>query len=222
MKTVQEIYTQYRLPAGLHLHQLRVASVAKLLCGSFPAVLAVDDVLKACLFHDMGNIIKFDTDTPGYGPLWGSEPMEYWKKVKQEYIDMYGPSEHKATVEIVKELGLSESVSHYIESIGFQNLESTRDSDSYELKICEYADLRVGPFGVLSLRDRIEDMRMRYQGRHHADMPEDAQKFEELTQAAFAVEKQIFDKTSLKPSDINDASVALIMEALRGMEIGLA
>ena len=53
-------------------------------------------------------------------------------------------------------------------------------------------------------------------------MPEDAQKFEELTQAAFAVEKQIFDKTSLKPSDINDASVALIMEALRGMEIGLA
>ncbi|HVM73982.1 MAG TPA: HD domain-containing protein [Candidatus Paceibacterota bacterium] len=94
MRTVEQIYEHYRLPNGLRLHQLRVASVAKMICGSFAGVLDIEDIVRACLFHDMGNILKMDTDK-FVGSLWGPEPKAYWERVKEEYIKKYGPSEEE-------------------------------------------------------------------------------------------------------------------------------
>jgi len=41
-------------------HQLTVAAVADFICAHFNGNINRNNIVKACLLHDMGNIIKFD------------------------------------------------------------------------------------------------------------------------------------------------------------------
>jgi len=47
---------------SLQLHMFRVAGVASVICENFkqPELINQDDIVSACLLHDMGNIIKFN------------------------------------------------------------------------------------------------------------------------------------------------------------------
>ena len=45
---------------NLAMHQLRVAGVAMQICESLDTNIDTNSVVKACLLHDMGNIIKFN------------------------------------------------------------------------------------------------------------------------------------------------------------------
>src|SRR3954452_25294278 len=99
MKKVSEIYSEYKIMPALQQHQLRVAAVAAMICDSLPGT-DKETVVIACLFHDMGNIIKSDLS---YFPEFVQpEGLEYWEKVKQEYIQKYGSDENAATKEIAK------------------------------------------------------------------------------------------------------------------------
>ena len=203
---------------SLDTHQLRVAAVAKTICDSFKAPVNVKNVILTCLFHDMGNIIKSNFDHfPDF--FASAEERAYWETVKLEYIQKYGPSEHHASLAIAEELGLPEEVCHYIAGIGFSNLKTTSAGVSFEEKICEYADLRVGPYGVLSLIDRIADIHRRYAGRNRSVVPEDEGQFEELRQAALDMQGQIFAETSIRPEDITDASITPLIEELRNYQV---
>lgn len=216
MRTAQEIYAAYRIMPGLQLHQLRVTAVGKTLCDHCSDPLDVSSVVLACLFHDMGNIIKSDLKTfPGF-----SEPegIEHWSRIKDEYLATYGTDEHHATIEIAGEIGLPQRAIALIEGTGFSKLETTRDSDSYERKIVEYADQRVGPYGILSLDERIEESAKRYASKH-SDIPRSPERFAALVAAAHEVERQLFLRTDIKPEDITDASTASIIEELRNYPV---
>ena len=214
MRTPAEIYEAYRIMPNLQLHQLRVASVAKMICGAFAVPVNIKNIVVTCLFHDMGNIVKSDFDQfPD--SFRGSQPREHWEAVKREHIEKYGSNAHEANLAIAWELGLSEDVLRLMDDISFSKLGATRDEGSFEQKISEYADLRVGPYGVLSLDDRIADIKSRYAGRPGSETPEDEARFNELMQAAHDIERQLFERTSLKPVEINDESVALLIKELR-------
>ena len=87
MRTVQQIYNEYRLMPTLQLHQLRVAGVAKIIADSFNGEIDKESIVLACLFHDMGNIIKFDLKNfPEYNQ---PEGIEYWQKVQSEFLEKY-------------------------------------------------------------------------------------------------------------------------------------
>ena len=82
---------------NLQEHMLRVAAVASLVCDNFNEPLPKDDIITACLLHDMGNIIKSDLQ---YFPEFiKPEGLDYWQKVKDEYIEKYSRDEHKATIQ---------------------------------------------------------------------------------------------------------------------------
>ncbi len=218
MRTVVEIYETYRIMPQLQLHQLRVAAVAQTVCNSLKISVNSQDVILACLFHDMANIIKSDFD---HFPdsFRGPQPRSYWDGIKSEYIEKYGSNTHAAALIIAKELSLPDSVRKLIDEISFSRLEITRDSGSPAQKITEYADLRVGPHGVLSLADRIADIRVRYAGKPGSETPDDADRFNMLAQAAHGIEQQLFEFTGIKPEDINDESVAPIIEELRKYQV---
>ena len=55
---IQEIYTKYKIMPSLQLHQYRVAGVAMYLCERVKMKIDTDNIIAACLLHDMGNIIK--------------------------------------------------------------------------------------------------------------------------------------------------------------------
>jgi hypothetical protein len=216
MRRVSELYDAYRIMPGLQLHQLRVGAVGTLICDSFDGTLDTRAVVLACLFHDMGNIIKSDLTT--FPKFLEPQGYTYWKQVKDEFHARYGNDEHNAMLTIGKDIGLSDTVLTLISNVGYMNLERTRDSDSFEQKIVEYADLRVAPYGILPLRERIAEAGTRYIGRH-PDMPTDMQRVRELNAAADELERQIFARCAIAATDISDTTTASLIETLRDYEV---
>jgi HD domain len=148
---------------NLQEHQLRVAAVAQLVCDSIEGFTETKDVVAACLLHDMGNIIKFDLT---YFPEFVQpEGLEHWQKVKDEFVLKYGDDEHIATEHIAREVMASKSTLDFVDNVGFRKLPITEAGTSLGQKICAYADMRVGPKGVLSIEKRTTDLRVRYEGR---------------------------------------------------------
>ncbi|MEI8270918.1 MAG: HD domain-containing protein [bacterium] len=217
MKKILEIYDEYKIMPNLQEHMLRVAAVASLICDNFSEPLPKKDIVTACLFHDMGNIIKVDffpTVFPEefYGPLG----IEYWQKIKKEYIEKYGNKEHLATELIAEENKLSVQVIDLIKQIGFSNALKNELEKIYKNKICNYSDMRVGPFGVLSLSERILEGNKRYAGKKHAITSSD---FESLADSLRNTEEQIFSKCTIKPEDITDEAIAPIILELKNFVI---
>src|SRR3989344_8037906 len=164
MKTARQLYTEYKIMPSLQLHQLRVAAVGKLVCDNFtpPAGGAINthDITLACLFHDMGNIIK--SELSYFPEFLEPQGLVYWQGVKDEYVKKYGADHHAANSAIARDIRLPENVCTLIDSLGFSKLEEVLKDPSLERKVCEYADLRVGPYGVLPLIERLLEGRRRY------------------------------------------------------------
>lgn len=213
---VLDAYTRYKILPFLQLHQLRVAAVAKSVVDHFDGALDERSVTIACLFHDMGNIIKVDFDR--FPDSFEPEGVAYWQKVQEDFLRRFGPDEHHATIAIGHELHLPLQAITYIDGVGFSKMERTRDSHSYEQKIVEYADLRVAPLGIVSMHARHEETRIRYEARR-TDIPRDDAKYRELVSASEEIERQIFSRCSIKPEDISDDSVRPIIEDLRGFQV---
>lgn len=217
MRTAREIYGEYKTMPGLQMHQLRVAAVAKLICEHLNKPVRTEDVVAACLFHDMGNIVKFDL---GYIPEFlEPEGLAYWENVQREYKQKYGGADqHAANEKIARELGLSEEVISYIAAVSFSKVGEVVKSASFEKKICEYSDSRVGPHGILSLDDRLRDGRKRYLKRVDAVQQDGvaapADTFEALLKLEHELERQIFSVADITPEDITDAAVAPLIEQL--------
>ncbi len=217
MRTPATIYDEYRIMSGLQLHQLRVAAVGKTICESLTIPIDKESVVTACLFHDMGNIIKSNLSL--FPEFYGEQPLAYWEQVKKEYIEKYGTNEDHATIEIAEELRLSGQITRLMAGIGFTKLELVRDDPSYEQKIVEYSDLRVQPHGVSSLAERIEEGRIRYEGKGHFDFPDNKKRYGELVSAAHEVERQIFSVSTITPESITEDSVQAIVAELRELPI---
>ncbi|MDB5259600.1 MAG: hypothetical protein JWO73_808 [Candidatus Taylorbacteria bacterium] len=207
MKPIREIYSEYRLMPNLQTHQLRVAAVAKQICESIDGFTETHEVVLACLLHDMGNIIKFDlTHFPEFVQ---PEGIEYWQKIKDEFILKYGSDEHAATERIAREVGASEKTLVFVDNVGFRKLLETESGNSLGQKICAYADMRVGPKGVLSIAERTADLRKRYEGRVRNAMSPEA--LERHYAALGNIERQIFLVSNMRPEDISDDSVLMTL-----------
>lgn len=194
---------------NLQMHQIRTAAVAWVISESLSIEVDRDSIVKACLLHDIGNIIKFKI-----GQIPGScdpEGLDYWQKVKYDYILKYGNNEHKASLLIAKELGVTDKVYGLVGCVDSSAVETISIGDSFEEKICIYADNRVTPHGIVSIEDRSLEAKERYKDHSHA-FNEEKRKF--FMDNMFSIEKQIFSHCSIKPQDINDESVKEYIEKL--------
>ncbi len=76
-------------------------------------------------------------------------------------------------------------------------------SSDWENKLGKYADLRVGPHGVLTLKERFDDLHKRYAGKKVMRDP----RLPSARHATFVVEKQVLSNTDLAPEDITDNTI---------------
>lgn len=198
----------------LQEHMLRVAGVASMICDNFNEPLPKEDIITACLLHDMGNIIKsnFEFLPESLAP----KGLEYWQQVKNDYIKKYGNNEHEATIQIMKELGILSSVILIVDQIRFSLLCSHRDGNDMSIKIVSYADNRVSPYGVVSFNERVNESKERY--KNHKNNHEEKE-WAKMVACCKDIEKQIFAKCKIKPEDVNNESVASIMSELRNFII---
>lgn len=218
VERITSIYQSYRLMPTLQQHQLRVAAVAKSIIDQLSTPkrsFDPTDVITTCLLHDMGNIIKFDLTA--FPDFYQSEGLEHWQQIKQQYIQKYGSDEHQATLQIAKELGVHSQVTSYIDAVGFTKAEANLATTDLGQKICAYADMRVGPHGVISLQHRFSDLRNRYGQRYAGSSHKaDRQVFE---QAILKVEAQIQSSTQRDLQTITDHTISGTIEALQTWEL---
>ena len=209
MKKISEIYAEYKIMPNLQMHMLRVAAVASMICDNFDEPLPKEEIITLCLLHDMGNIIKSNFE---YFPEFnGPEGKEYWQNVKDEYIKKYGSDEEEAHGKIMEELGLDKRLILLAKRIDFGLACEYCVINDAKMKIVNYADWRVSPYGILSFEGRMEDGKKRYKLKTQADENER----EKLIICSKEIEKQIFAKCKIKPEDINDATAEPVISELR-------
>jgi len=154
---ISGLYAKYEIMPELATHMLRVAGVGKIITESWQdRELARKSVL-ACLVHDLGNLAKFKLE-PKYQAEWGPKQVKLWER--------WGHDAHDATYGILRELGLDEYVGCLLAEAEFYAGKAEEIDMAKTPKpalIVLYADLRVAINGVVTLEERIEDLKRRYQ-----------------------------------------------------------
>ena len=201
-----EIYKKYHLPENLQMHMLRVAACSNLIIDNWDGPdIDSKTIVRVCLLHDMGNIVKIPEDFSKDGEFL---------KIRKKYFDKYGTNDHEINLEIGKQEGLTEKELIILDGKRSRKNEETLKSNSYERKICAYCDQRVAPDGVESIKERLEDAKVRYKNKP-SSVWSNEEKANHLIECSLGIEKQIMKYCKLKPEDINDVNIKEYIENLK-------
>jgi hypothetical protein len=207
--TISEMYQQLNLPPNLQEHMLRVGAVVQIMVERWKGP-AIDNeaVILAGLNHDLANIIKFDFSKPA---MMGEEAarVEYWRSVQREVIEVYGEDIHKATMAMAQKAGLSKGTLKIIERLEWDLTKEVLDDQDWPVAMGIYADMRVGPFGILTVQERIDNLHSRRLMKNYAWMKRMARRLEEELQ----------QRVTMPLDTINDAAVTARFGQLRKLQI---
>jgi len=213
--TISQVYRDLNIMPNLQLHQLKVAAVGHVILEKYDKELNKNHIILALLLHDMGNIIKFDLNL--FPEFVETKGLDYWRGIKNQFIDEYGNNEHQATLKIANQLEVPKKVLQLIDVIGFRQALSNAKSKDFAKKICAYADMRVDPSGVVSLSERLGDLYVRYQS-HYPELGD--QLFRDRCGVYLAkIEQQIFALTHISPPDITEGRISGTIDELRGFKV---
>lgn len=214
--TVGEIYHHHHLMPNLQQHMFRVAAVAEVIgrelhkadlpAGALPFTEQdLQDVLDGLLLHDLGNMAKFKLE---YFPEFvAPEGLAYWQAEQERFWAKYGKNAHQATLQMIDELNVSPRVKELVDAVSFNKAKKNLDSPDYARKLCAYADMRVGPHGVISLNARFDDGQKRYQPDGKVD------RFSYAMAACLRkIEQQLFAPLTFRPEDVTDGAVQRLLK----------
>ncbi len=205
-----EIYKKYHLPENLQMHMLRVAACSNLIIDNWNGKeIDKELVIRVCLLHDMGNMVKIPEDF---------SKDEEFLNIRKKYFDKYGINDHEINLEIGKQEGLTEKEIIILDGKRSRKNEETLKSDSYEIKICAYCDQRVAPDGVVGIKERLEDAKIRYKDKP-LSVWSNEEKANHLIECSLGIEKQIMEYCDIKPEDINDDNIKKYMKQLEMYDI---
>ncbi len=205
-----EIYKKYHLPENLQMHMLRVAACSNLIIDNWIGEeIDKETIIRVSLLHDMGNMVKIPEETSN---------DEEFLKIRKTYFDKYGTNDHGINLEIGKQEGLTEEEIVILNGKRSRENEETLKSTSYERKICAYCDQRVAPDGVVGIKQRLEDAKIRYKDKP-LSVWSNEEKANHLIECSLGIEKQIMKYCKLKPEDINDESIKTYIEKLKEYDV---
>ena len=198
------------------MHQLRVAAVGKMLADKTPGV-SVEHVVLTGLFHDMANILKIDLSPEGNLAMQVTDDERaQLQALKDSFAQKYGADEHGASITIGREIGLPQEVLNMIDTMRFLKSEWVLHEGSMAMKIAKYSDLRVSPFGIVSMQERFDEAGKRYRNKTFdtGDVYDQELK-ERMNAACFEIERIVMDAAGMRPEEITDASAAPGIEELK-------
>lgn len=197
---IKQLYAKYQIMPQLQTHMLRVAGVGKIILSGWKEDIDTDLVIKSLLLHDMGNIVKFDLENP----LMEVPNLDHWKQVQRNFFEKYGRVTHEVTTKIIAEIG-QEEVNEVMEEEhhGYEIGDTMQILNvSWPAKILAYCDVRVDPWSVVPMSNRIEDLHKRY-GRDLA-----------WYDFLYKLEEDIKPITKTDLSSINEESVKPLFDEL--------
>ncbi|MDP2666226.1 MAG: hypothetical protein Q8P05_01860 [Candidatus Diapherotrites archaeon] len=214
--SIHQIFDRFTIIPNMREHMFRAGAATAYICDHWKGPpLNKDNMVATSLIHDLGNLAKMDFVNPKPIAMYGDEPLDYWKKVQADTIQKYGSADdHVVTRKMIHELGVNARVTFLIENKEFINNDFVLASDDWELKICTYADQRIGPYGVMSLEDRFKEVKERYAHRKNTSMTHP--KVDLFIACSFKIEAQIAPLLDVPVSAITDAAIQPYIEMYRG------
>ena len=205
-----KIYNKYHLPQNLQMHMLRVAGCSNLIIDNWNGPqIDKQAIIRVCLLHDMGNIVKIPEDF---------SRDEKFLEIRKKYFEKYGTNDHEINLEIGKQEGLTEKEIIILDGKRSRKNEQTLLTNSYEIKICAYCDQRVAPDGVVGIKERLENAKVRYKNRP-LSVWSNEEKANHLIECAIGIENQIMKYCTILPKDINDKNIKKYIEELKEYDI---
>lgn len=197
LKNTKEIYTQFEIPINLQEHMYKVTAVAQLILENWKGEFKnKNELLAACLLHDLGNIIKIAKSDGN--PLNQKEDVKKITVNKEKILKKWSADPHIATLKMAERINAPKSIMHILKHRELRDVKNVLKLDDDAITICLYADLRVSPAGIVSLTERFKDAKKRYPNIKDWDvLQEDAKK----------LESQLFKKIKIKPSQITNKTI---------------
>lgn len=161
--TIAQIYRKYHINQTLQQHMFNVAAVGLWVVDHWTeAQLDRNLIATSLLLHDIGNLVKFNLKK--YADLLGEDrkDVKKWIKLQKKFIKKYGKNAHKAGDKILEELKIGPEVKKITSLLGPAGLLEVSKSHNWHYKIAYYADARVAPHGLVSLKERFDDLHKRY------------------------------------------------------------
>ena len=194
------IYKKYDIPTNLQHHMLTVAALAELICDNLRDVSVDKDlVVKTCLLHDMGNIIKFNFDDPSLLDEDDRQRVDELKEIRLQYLKKYGRTPDEATIAIIKEITSDFRIVEICEGGHWDVNHTSEKNFVWEKKIVCYADMRVGPFGILPIRERFANLAER--------RPESKEKIMKILEHGLELEKSLQSVSRVYLTEIDDQKI---------------
>lgn len=204
----QALYEKYLVPQNVQAHMRLVAAVAEKICENSKQKVSKKEVVAAALIHDLGNLAKMNFEKPDSIKLLTQEDQKnisQLRKKQEKFIEKYGSNAEEANIKIAQEIGASNKIIKIISARAITHYpDGAKVGGTLEEKILLYSDLRVTPQGVRTLKERLDE----YQKRYNIDAdPARKQRSIYYRKAAEELEKKIFAKMKIKPTDIKSSTV---------------
>lgn len=207
IQNIDLIYSKYSVPTNIQKHMIRVAAVCELICNKPKPKINSNNLVAVSLIHDIANIIKADfLDKTKLKLLEKKDKkrIDFFKLKQLEFWEKYGEDDNRANEKIARELKVNKRMIYLLENKRLVHLSKEQIKKDLELLIFFYADQRVSPKGVVSLKKRT----LEYIKRNRLDKNQKKMKkcisFLEFSKN---IEKEIILKTKIKPKEINDKSI---------------
>ncbi|MFA6268302.1 MAG: hypothetical protein WCW13_00535 [archaeon] len=217
IKSINKIYEDYFIPLNLRRHMIFTAGVADQICNAYNKQecnkygcnksIDAENVIATCLIHDLGNIVKMDFTNSSKNNLLEAldrNRLEFFIEKQKEFFTKYGQNDTIANNLIAKEIGANKRVIFLLENKEIQKLNKSFWNNDLGLAIFAYSDLRVAPYGVTSMQERLGDFYKRYNLNKSEVAIAHSEKFVKF---AKNLEKEIFKNVLIKPEDITNESI---------------
>jgi hypothetical protein len=196
--TIAEIYEKYSTPINLREHMLRVAALSKIILENWTgAHINSKTVIVACALHDIAKPVNFDI----------KQQMEYGvsdadindlESLQKLIKTKYGTDEHKASVDMCRDVGVDIESLEILENIEWNLVPGLVSREFWGALVGIYCDMRVGPFGILSLNERIKNLSERRGSEKWDDYFKIGEELEQKVK-----ENTLLDLTSIEDGDLN-------------------
>ena len=203
---IGEIYKKLGIPKHLQNHMLYTASICYLL--SLNLVKEFDILVEEMLFHDIGNLLKLQ-------PHEITCDLTRW--IRDYLYNKFNGDDHLATNYICKLYGFSDERIERMNRKTLANNVKTAKSDDIKVKIEAYCDQRVSPEGVVSLQERLEELKKRHSKIKGATLY--GKNADDIIKAAFEIEKQVLQSANIPKEFISNKNIENISKELINFKI---
>lgn len=168
------------IPQNLQKHMLRVAVLAEILLKHWMGK-KLDDkaIVQACIFHDVAKPMNFNLTKQAQFDMSPSD-ITRLEKLQKDLRNKYGDNEHHATVKICEEIGLSPTAVKLVNNLEWSYIPQLLKNNDIKSLIPIYCDMRIGPKGILSLSERLNELKERVSVKHYEENVKNGSVLEDL------------------------------------------